>query len=436
MQTGQLVNKALIIASLPLFSDLSFFQKRFVESRCQVVAFKKGAVIYNEGAPPDFFYCVVSGRVELCHPPNPSKKLKKTTIECVLKGDYFGSISSLTGKPHSVSARALNDSALLSVDTKDFKDILQKIPRLAIFLSHSLSRRLSRKPFKEIFESKIVSIYSLDGLEESARYARSLSEELREESGKKVLVVKPYSITNKKDVSPMLSSYTGEYHYVLVTVPPHIDGVNLEIFRQSDSCHIISSSGRDSLRKTSRLIKRLEALFVKHAKQNISVILKEDKFYSKSSYENKRTLVSREIFAILPEKEPGYKRAIRRIAREVSGVRIGLALGSGAAYGLAHIGVLKVLEGVRPRRTVTPGRSVVVNVDGTNSHIGVRPGPVLRQVVFAVLVRIAVGFSGSIAKVLDFPVVRQAVAIGICARRRSLDSTHVDVSEADARSAC
>ncbi|RKY43580.1 MAG: hypothetical protein DRP80_04785 [Candidatus Omnitrophota bacterium] len=35
---------------------------------------------------------------------------------------------------------------------------------------------------------------------------------------------------------------------------------------------------------------------------------------------------------------------MRRIAREISSVRVGLALGSGAAYGLAHIGVFKALE--------------------------------------------------------------------------------------------
>jgi NTE family protein len=39
-----------------------------------------------------------------------------------------------------------------------------------------------------------------------------------------------------------------------------------------------------------------------------------------------------------------YARQITRIARQISGVSVGLVLGGGAAFGLAHIGVIKVLE--------------------------------------------------------------------------------------------
>jgi NTE family protein len=39
-----------------------------------------------------------------------------------------------------------------------------------------------------------------------------------------------------------------------------------------------------------------------------------------------------------------YALTVRRIARELGGVLVGLALGSGAALGLAHVGIIKVLE--------------------------------------------------------------------------------------------
>jgi len=41
---------------------------------------------------------------------------------------------------------------------------------------------------------------------------------------------------------------------------------------------------------------------------------------------------------------PSAKRAIGRLARGLSGLRVGLALGSGAAFGFAHIGILKVFK--------------------------------------------------------------------------------------------
>ncbi|MHB2026380.1 MAG: patatin-like phospholipase family protein [Elusimicrobiota bacterium] len=41
---------------------------------------------------------------------------------------------------------------------------------------------------------------------------------------------------------------------------------------------------------------------------------------------------------------PKAKQALGRLARRLSGLRVGLALGSGAAFGFAHIGILKVFK--------------------------------------------------------------------------------------------
>ncbi len=337
-----LTNKFSVIDSLSLFSDLSFFQKRFISSRCRVDEFEKGEILYNEGDPPDYFYCMVNGRVEIYHPADKRKKRREQKIECVRKGDYFGSISSLTGQPHTVSARALNNSVLLRIDRRNFNQILRKIPRLAIFLSHTLSRRLGRKDVKDIFESKIIAIYSEAPYASS--YATALAAALRKESGKKALIVKSSSIPGKKQVSSELSLLTGDYHYVLVDVEGSLDGLNSEILRQSDICHILSPSDRKSLRRTSALIKKVESSFSIHARQSIFVILEEDRFYNQTTYDAKCNILSKDIFATLPGHKVTYKKTIRRIARGISGVMVGLVLGSGAAMGFSHIGVLKVLE--------------------------------------------------------------------------------------------
>ncbi|NJN76002.1 MAG: hypothetical protein HC796_07070, partial [Synechococcaceae cyanobacterium RL_1_2] len=39
-----------------------------------------------------------------------------------------------------------------------------------------------------------------------------------------------------------------------------------------------------------------------------------------------------------------YTKAVTRIARQIGGVMVGLVLGGGAALGVAHIGVIRVLE--------------------------------------------------------------------------------------------
>ena len=337
-------NKFAVIDSLPLFLGLSVLQKYFISKKAQIVEFKKGETIYKEGDRPDYFYCMVTGRVEIYHPRNKTKNHKEFLIERVRKGDYFGSISSLTGQPHTVSTRVLNDSVLLRIDTKSFNLMLRKIPGLALVLSHSLSRRLGRKGKKEIFESTIISLFSPSGYPDPLKYASDLAMNLKKESSKKVMVLKSSSIRNKKEVSAKLSSLTAFNHYVLVPIQGKLSEINFEILKQSDISHILSPSDKISLSRVSAITSRLKNAFSENIKHNAHIILEEGPFYKRIPYSQKCGILAHDVFATLPTDKPGYKKAMKRIARKISGVGIGLALGSGAAMGLAHIGVLKVLE--------------------------------------------------------------------------------------------
>ncbi|MBU2541642.1 MAG: patatin-like phospholipase family protein [Candidatus Omnitrophica bacterium] len=339
-----LTNKLSILDSLPLFLDLSHLEKKLIASKLELVEFERGKIIYKKADPPDYFYCMVSGRVEIYHAAAKTRKPQDVIIEHVRRGDYFGSISSLTGQPHTVSARTLNDCLLLRIVRKDFKYILRKVPKFGSFLSRSLSRRIRQKTFKEIFESTIIAIYTLESAKNASSYVQDLAKSLRRESGKNVLILKSTSILNKGDVALRLSSFSEEYHYVLVDISGKVNDINLEIFKQSNICHILSASDGASLTKVSTLVKRLERLFAKYRKQSAYIILKQDGFYAETPYAYKLKILSKDIFATLPQDRQNYKKTIRRIAREISQVAVGLVLGSGGAMGLAHIGVLKVLK--------------------------------------------------------------------------------------------
>lgn len=338
-------NKITLINSTPLFTDLPLKKKQAVISLCQIIELKKGDIIYKKGDKPDYFYCMVNGRVELFHSNVKKDTHPKKRIEVIRRGDYFGTISALTGKAHTVSAMALNDSVVLRIGVDNFNKLLGKVPELGMFLSRSLSKRLRRKHLKEIYESKIISVIGLNAGLEPSRYAASLAKSIKKESGKLVTIVTSESIKNKKQAAPKLSRLTADYHFIIVDISGEInDKKNQEILKQSDICYIVAGTSKKSLKKTSAAANKLENKFAKHAKQIISVILIEDNFYGKTTHKEKTKILTRDIFATLPPDKDGYKKTVRRMARELSGVMVGLALGSGAAMGLAHIGVLKVLE--------------------------------------------------------------------------------------------
>jgi len=83
------------------------------------------------------------------------------------------------------------------------------------------------------------------------------------------------------------------------------------------------------------------------SKSEIKVIIPAGNGAPELSYEEKERTLNHRIFSLLPsrsEELDRYQSSVRYLSRELAGTLIGLALGSGAAYGLSHIGVLRILE--------------------------------------------------------------------------------------------
>src|SRR3989338_599465 len=180
-------DRAFIVNYAPIFAHLDTVGKNLIIEKSKVVEYKKGDIIYKKGDPPDAFYCVITGRVRVFN----YGAEKKNTLEYLNCGKYFGMISVLTGEPHSVSAEAANDSKILRINKEDFKEILDRIPKLAIDLSKTLSRRLRKKDIQEkkIFESSIISIFSAVPEVGRTAYAVNLAHSLRKETGKNVILI-------------------------------------------------------------------------------------------------------------------------------------------------------------------------------------------------------------------------------------------------------
>jgi len=157
----------------------------------------------------------------------------------------------------------------------------------------------------------------------------------------------------------LLSSIAAEFNYIVVDMPVDMDASIYSILTQSDLIHIVTDSGEHNLRSTGRLIEELKKT-VKDPDTTIRAIINE--FVMTKTFEEEVKLLGHKAYATLPDlgmlaemmaaglppvlavPECLYSRSVRRIAREIGRILVGLALGSGAALGLVHIGVLKVLE--------------------------------------------------------------------------------------------
>lgn len=412
-------DKTFILNYSPIFAGLSPAEKDLISQKSKVFEYKKGDIIYKQHDLPDAFYCLISGRVRIfVYPPHAKKKENLEYLNC---GKYFGIISLLTGEAHSVNAEATNDSKVLRIAKEDFHALLEKIPKLAVDLSRTLSRRLRKRDTTEkmIFESSIISIFSTDSNSVRTLYAVNLSLSLRKETHKNTVLVDVNDqahevcrvleppeegacpvdkypkiklntslpsdemiknaifhdgpsglgiinvIHDINDVvypaglNALLTYLTGHYHYVIVNLPSIVDTVVFQTLNQSDIVHIVTDCDTGHLKITRNLISDLFEK-VNYPQEKINVIINTRKEGERLPYEEAAKILNYSIYATLPlleEKltvhagrivishpDEEYARIIRRIARELGDVRVGLALSGGAAFGLAHIGVIKALE--------------------------------------------------------------------------------------------
>ncbi|MBI5144805.1 MAG: patatin-like phospholipase family protein [Candidatus Omnitrophica bacterium] len=352
-----MLNKDLIIQEIPFFAGLSREELQLVKKKANIVEYKKDQIIYAEGSPASFLYCVILGRIVI-YTASPSGN--KTILEYLHRGKYFGIISLLTAEPHSVTAQAINDSLLLEITKEDFDFILKKIPRLAIDLSQTLSRRLKNKDIhqKTIFESAVISIFSSYSQAGKTVYALNLALSLKKETHKQLIILdivpedKIHSMPQRLEVdsgvkvfslkSPLeknikllpefilktrfgidlvcfsynpedaacverliaiLSRLVNDYHYIILDLPSVMDRSILSILHQSDLIQILTSPDAVDLKKTRHLIEKLQTDF-NFSESKIKIIINEYKL-SRLGPQEERQLLNHSIFATLPKIDFG-----------------------------------------------------------------------------------------------------------------------------------
>lgn len=422
-RSSYLFDKSLIFRQIPLFSRLSFFKRKLIFDALEIFEYKKSEIIYRQNDPPDAFYCIITGRVEIFI----EKDGVEETLEYIHRGKYFGFISLLTGESHSVSARAVNDTVIAKISKENFDTILKNIPSLAIDLSQMLSRRLKRKDIhsKSIFESTIIAVYGDVSIQrETALYALNLALGLKNETKKKVIlvdmlmqnsliceslkldpgygfmasqqffntedvmryVVKDFKgidvlrvLSDRKNDSlasfliSLLTMLVNDYHYCIIHLDSDLGEQAFKVLAQSDDVHLVVSPDRESLKQMSQSMQSAGVWADVELKKRIKfLVLEEGEVHGKGpklSYEQEAALFHKPIFATLPHVKQEfcfitpdygdpYSKAIRRISRQLGETLVGLALGSGSAMGLSHIGVLKILEANKIPIDIVSGSSI------------------------------------------------------------------------------
>ena len=396
-----------VLAAVPLFSflrpnELAAVQALMVESTHQ-----KGDVICRAGDEGDKFYIVVSGELEVWAVgeerrgtalPRPIERRSSESpgrqhlTGTLKRGDCFGEMALLQGGKRSATVIVKRRADLISLDKASFDSLLRKDPQTLEYFTRVLSRRLASVSRGEAVRGGTMTI-SISGprvLKGKSLVARGLAAALHDLTGSEVLLVTvvPGHKAPEGAVAQLLSDEfepEGESvnaacksngsGFSVLDVPVRMDrdaafyverSSNLiakvsERFRfvvfdlgseprelaESASgfsdvlIDIVQQRQETPVQQTGDHTPRFQVinLFNPHSRP-IPInhcepfVIPDDPALSKGdALEYLRS--NRHGPAALP---------IHRLARKLIGATVGVALGGGAAFGIAHLGVLAVLE--------------------------------------------------------------------------------------------
>ncbi|MDD5069640.1 MAG: patatin-like phospholipase family protein [Candidatus Omnitrophica bacterium] len=349
---------------------------------CEIKEYLNGETVYQEKSSPDYLYILITGRVLVLTEEggNPVK------IELLKRGTCFGIISLLTDEPHSVTTVTIEDSCVVRVPKEAFRLFLDKSPSVSLAFSRLLSQRVKRRVSrKKVFQSQRVAVCGPKSVGKTL-YMHSLAVALRAETKKEIISVE-FSfeenfqlalIINRNNNSLLLSEFREEtidqfiqddgvdtllvkvdqgyqfvsllnclsekYHYIIYEFPLLDWERRFEVgVSSAHYIYFLTDKRKDSIENSQNFIESLKKrnFFTNDKVKIIATVEDGDREFSGLL----SGALNQPVYATLGSKEnQDYQKCVRRIARQLGGVVCGLALGSGGAYGYAHIGVLEALE--------------------------------------------------------------------------------------------
>ncbi|ASZ10299.1 Crp/Fnr family transcriptional regulator [Chitinophaga pendula] len=144
-----------------------------IEAAKVCALYKKGQIIFHEGAYPFGIYCINSGKIKLSHSGDDGRE---QIIRLVKAGDIVGYKALLSGERYTATAIALEDASVCFIPKDLFMSILQKDASLSFEMMRILSSELrkaelrithlAQKPVRERLAETLLFIKETYGLEE------------------------------------------------------------------------------------------------------------------------------------------------------------------------------------------------------------------------------------------------------------------------------
>lgn len=178
-------------------------------------------------------------------------------------------------------------------------------------------------------------------------------------------------------IAPLLGLLTQRFRYILLDLPNEMNPSVVKALVQSDLVYVVTSDWREHIIRTNALIHQLQSIIAgveQRLKTIITITSAPDQNTTEAPEKTELSRPASYTLPFVPSLAEGmtvetlrqvlnnrgllYTATVRHMARELGGLLVGLALGSGAALGLAHVGILKIIEREKIPIDVIAGTSI------------------------------------------------------------------------------
>jgi len=286
--------------ALPLFRGVAADTVAAVSEHLRTEEYQRGAWLFRHGDPGDALYVVLSGLVIL----ERELEGRRQVFALCGPGEWFGELGVLAKAPRTADAAVQVETRLLRIDREGWEALGARAPELFARLCERLVRQLRATTEPRPRGRRTVTACVgdeaswVDGLVGSIR---------RQFPGRRVHVLRSPSV-ERRPLARALSS-----------------------IEELDA--IVLLAGADAIELAERTVERVGA----------------------ATWRLAPGLRGRAAAVI---RGRDADAALDRVARYVAGGTVGMALGSGGAYGYAHVGVLRALLEARVPVDLVAGTSM------------------------------------------------------------------------------
>jgi NTE family protein len=387
-----------LLQTIPIFSflgraELAAVQELFIE-----VVHQKGDVICRQGEEGNTFYVVLDGELDVM-----VGEATQQLIAVLKRGDFFGEMALLQGGKRTATVMASRRARLMSLDRTAFNTLFMKNPKALEYFTRILCKRLANMNKGEVMRGSTltITIGAEPGLKGKSLVSAYIADYLHELTGQDVLLVNVRTSktaaegavgkllsedgrTGKQEMnevlrtaiggvsvlevpartdlpipfyaeraSNLISNLSGDFPFMVFDLNTSVAGLMDSVPLFSDVFIEIVDVARPVAGKSTEHGEATQD-GAPNRMRRYQVVNLFNPTSRPVSLNHCEPFVIPEDRGLAAHPDPlAYLRSekrnltalpMQRLTRKILGASVGLALGGGAAFGIAHLGVLKVLE--------------------------------------------------------------------------------------------